>query len=88
MKTLKDYSTEELKAEIKRRQLEEEEDKRLGVKRCRHCRHWGEVGAWGGKPGTKESKEGANRRCPYFKTKTGNFYAAKNSSDLACEHFE
>ena len=43
---LQEYSTEELKAELKRRA----EAKRAGqqsVNRCRMCKHWGEINYWG-----------------------------------------
>lgn len=38
--TLQDYTTEELKAELKRRADLAKADK-AKVKRCRMCRHWG-----------------------------------------------
>lgn len=39
---LKDYTTEQLRAEIKRRSDELKAEK-AKVKRCRMCKHWGEV---------------------------------------------
>ena len=43
---LKDYSTEELKKELKRRNdlAKSEKDK---IKRCRMCKHWGKIDYWG-----------------------------------------
>lgn len=39
---LKDYSTEELRAELKRRN-DLAKDEKAKVKRCRMCKHWGEI---------------------------------------------
>ena len=39
---LKDYSIEELKAELKRRSDLAKAEK-VKVKRCRMCKHWGEI---------------------------------------------
>ena len=43
---LKDYSTEELKAELKRRS-DLAKTKKAKVKRCRMCKHWGGITHWG-----------------------------------------
>lgn len=44
---LQEYSTEELKAELKRR-AEAKRAEQQSVKRCRMCKHWGEINYWGG----------------------------------------
>lgn len=82
---LKDYTTEELKAELKRRS-EEKKAERNKVKRCRMCKHWGEV-TYFGTP-TNGSVFGINRCCKFFTNKTGKYYKCHRPSQLACEHFE
>lgn len=42
---LKDYTTEELKAELKKRNAEEKA-KKASVLRCRMCKHWNEIKYW------------------------------------------
>ena len=64
---LKDYSTEELKAELKRRNDLAKAEK-AKVKRCRMCKHWGEITYFGGKPDDK-IYYGINRCCKFFKNK-------------------
>ena len=83
---LKDYSTEELKAELKRRNDLAKAEK-AKVKRCRMCKHWGEITYFGGKPDDK-IYYGINRCCKFFKNKTGKYYKTHSPSQLACEHFE
>lgn len=83
---LKDYSTEELKAELKRRNDLDKAEK-AKVKRCRMCKHWGEITYFGGKPNEK-MYYGINRCCKFFKNKTGKYYKVHSPSQLACEHFE
>ena len=53
---LKDYSAEELKAELKRRSdlVKAEKNK---IKRCRMCKHWGAV-TYTGKPVTPKNIDG------------------------------
>ena len=82
---LKDYTTEELKAELKRRS-EEKKAERNKVKRCRMCKHWGEV-TYFGTP-TNGSVFGINRCCKFFTNKTGKYYKCHRPPQLACEHFE
>ena len=43
---LKDYTTEELKAELKRRNAEEKA-KNASILRCRMCKHWGKISYFG-----------------------------------------
>ena len=83
---LKDYSTEEIRMELKRRakELKAEKDK---VKRCRMCRHWGEITYWG-KPVTDTTLTGGSKCCKFFPNKTGKYYKCHLPSQLACEHFE
>ena len=83
---LKDYSTEELKAELKRRNDLAKAEK-AKVKRCRMCKHWGEITYFGGKPDDK-IYYGINRCCKFFKNKTGKYYKSHRPYQLACEHFE
>ena len=83
---LKDYSTEELKAELKRRNDLAKAEK-AKVKRCRMCKHWGEITYFGGKPDDK-IYYGINRCCIYFPSKTGTYYKVHSPYQLACEHFE
>lgn len=84
---LKDYSTEELKAELKRRS-EEIKAKREAIPRCRMCSHWGEVDYWGNPPKKDEYCSIYNTSCQFFKTKNGKHYICHKSSQRACEHFE
>lgn len=82
---LKDYSIEELRAEIKRRSevARAERDK---VKRCRMCAHFGSVDYWG-RP-VKERTFPSPNSCPFWKTKNGKYYRCHNRSDKACEYFK
>lgn len=82
---LKDYTTEELKAELKRRS-EEKKAERNKIKRCRMCKHWGEVNYFG--TPTNGSVFGINRCCKFFKTKNNKYYRCHSQSQPACEHFE
>ena len=84
--TLQDYTTEELRAELKRRSDLAKAEK-AKVKRCRMCKHWGAV-TYTGKPVTPNHILGANRCCIYFPSKTGTYYKCHRPYHLACEHFE
>lgn len=89
--TLQDFTTEELKAELKRRS-DLAKDERVKVKRCRMCKHWGEINYWG-KYLSGEQLEwlrriGGAKPCIFFKTKNGKNYRCHAPSQLACEHFE
>lgn len=81
---LKDYSTEELRAELKKRNAEEEA-KKESILRCRMCKHWGAIDYWGNPINYTISN---NRSCKFFKTKDGKNYRCHEASQLACEHFE
>ena len=82
--TLKDYTTEELRAELKRRNAEEKA-KKASILRCRMCKHWGAIDYWGN-PINRDF--GDNRSCVFFKTKNGKYYRCHRASQLACKHFE
>ena len=82
---LKDYSTEELRAELKRRNDLAKAEK-AKVKRCRMCKHWGEIN-YCGSP-NNGFVFGLNRCCRYQKRKSEKYYRALSGNQLACEHFE
>lgn len=84
---LKDYTTEQLRAELKRRakELKAEKDK---VKRCRMCTHYGEVNYYG-KPTASNSERSISKCCQFFSWGKDNKYRKCHApSQLACEHFE
>ena len=81
---LKGFTTDELRAELKRRNAEERA-KKESVLRCRMCRHWGAIDYWGN-PLNSDFRD--TRSCKFFKTKNGKNYRCHNASQLACEHFE
>ena len=85
--TLQDYTTEELRAELKRRS-DLAKAERNEVKRCRMCK----VNYWG-KDLSGEQREwlrrmGGTKPCIFFKTKNGKNYRCHAPSQIACEHFE
>lgn len=82
---LKDYTTEELKVELKRRNAEEKA-KKASILRCRMCKHWGEVNYWGLPTNYYDVND--SNSCRFFKTKNGKYYRCHSASQLACEHFE
>ena len=89
--TLQEYTTEELKAELKRRNdlIKSERSK---IKRCKQCKHWGEVYYWG-KPKNEEQIKllksiGGSKPCGFFKTKNDKYYRCHSPYQVACEHFE
>lgn len=84
--TLQDYSTEELRAELKRR-IDLAKAEKAKVKRCRMCKHWGEINYFGERP-NNGIIYGFNRCCKFFKHKTGKYYKCHSPYQLACEHFE
>ena len=81
---LKGFTTDELRAELKRRNAEEKA-KKESILRCRMCRHWGAIDYWGNR---LNSDFRDKRSCKFFKTKNGKNYRCHNASQLACEHFE
>lgn len=84
--TLQEYTIEELKAELKRRHDLAKAEK-AKIKRCRMCKHWGEINVWGIHT-TADSPFGKRRCCKFFKYKTGYYYISHSPSQHACEHFE
>ena len=82
---LKDYSTEELKDELKRRSdlVKAEKNK---IKRRRMCKHWGEINYFGSP--NNGFAFGLNGCCRYQKIKSGKYYRALSGYQLACENFE
>ena len=81
---LKDYTTEELRAELKKRS-DEEKAKKASILRCRMCKHWGKVNYWGDYVG---HSNGDSRPCKFWKTKNRKYHRCHKASELACEHFE
>lgn len=82
--TLQDYTTEELKAELKRRaDLAKAEAEEAKVKRCRMCKHWGEVDYFG----NIDNLGLTSTSCRFHKTKNGKYFRCHAPSQLACEYF-
>lgn len=81
---LKGYTTEELRAELKKRNAEERA-KKESILRCRMCKHWGTIDYLGY---PTIYNVGDNRSCKFWKTKNGKYYRCHRASELACEHFE
>ena len=84
--TLQEYTTEELKSELKRRYDLDKVEKNK-IKRCRMCKHWGEI-TYFGTPTNNDTIFGLRRCCTFFKTKNNSYYKTHLSSKIACEHFE
>ena len=82
---LKGFTTDELRAELKRRNAEEKA-KKESILRCRMCKHWGAIDYWGN-PGHYLERD-TPRCCRFFHTKNGKYYRCHNASQLACDHFE
>ena len=83
---LKDYTIEQLRAELKKKSNEIKAEK-AKVKRCRMCKHWGAV-TYTGKTVTPNHILGENRCCIYFHSKTGKYYKCHRPYQLACQNFE
>lgn len=84
---LKDYSTEELKAELKRRSDLAKSEK-AKVKRCRMCINYGEVNYYG-KPTQSKTERSMSKCCQFFSWGINSKYKKCHApSQLACEHFE
>lgn len=88
---LKDYTIDELRAELKRRN-EELKAQREAIPRCRKCKHFASIDYWGNPQSyitrMEYIKAGLNCSCPFFKTKNGKNYLTHSPSQKACEHFE
>ena len=89
--TLQDYTTEELRAELKRRSDLAKAEK-AKVKRCRMCKHFGLIDIFGKKLTESQiefnSHYNLSRPCEFFRTKNGERFKCHAPSQLACEHFE
>ena len=89
--TLQDYTTEELRAELKRRSDLAKAEK-AKVKRCRMCKHFGLIDIFGKKLTELQiefySHFNFSRPCEFFRTKEGKTFKCHAPSQLACEHFE
>ena len=86
---IEDYSTEELRAELKRR-IAEEKAKKESILRCRMCKHWGKINYWGYTLVRNIVPHGyrGSLSCKFFKTKNGKYYRHHKASQIACENFE
>lgn len=85
---LKDYTTEELRAEISRRYAAKkaERDARLV---CKNCKHFGGISYQGYDVAEDDRERGRfHTSCKFHKTKNGRNYITHKPSQLACEHFE
>lgn len=82
---LKYYTTEELKAELKRR-CDLAKTEKAKIKRCRMCAHWGEINYFG-TPITENTEQGNRRCCKFFKSQARYIYLTHSASQPACEHF-
>ena len=76
---LKDYTTEELREELKKR------DAKKSKKVCRMCRHWGNTES--GQNYYFGDKR-VSLPCRFFTWKNGKHYRMQRPSQKACEHFE
>ena len=84
---LQDYTTEELKSELKRRAdlANADKDKK---KRCRMCTHYGEVNYYGELTASNYERS-ISKCCQFFSWGKNNKYRKCHApSQLACEHFE
>lgn len=82
---LKDYTTEELKVELKRRTIEAKA-KQASTLRCRMCKYWGAIDYWGNPVNHKFI--GSSFPCQFFKTKNGKYYRCHSAAQIACENFK
>ena len=83
---LKDYSTEELKAELKRRN-DLIITKKAKIKKCKICKHWGKIDCMGA-PTNNYTIFRLRRCCKFFKGQTSKLYISHLPSQDACVHFE
>ena len=85
--TLQDYTTEELRAELKRRSDLAKAEK-AKVKRCRMCKHWGKITYWGEYLSSEKyewiRRLDCSKYCIFFKTKNGKNYRCNAPSQLVC----
>lgn len=79
---LQQFSTDELKAEIKRRNLEIKKAQE-SVIRCRTCAYYGIIDYWG-----NITEHGKSHGCPFKKTKNGKYYRVLSPSTHSCEKYK
>lgn len=84
--TLQEYTTEELRAELRRR-VDLAKAEKAKVKRCKMCRHWGAINHVG-LPTTPNQILTTSKCCVYFSSESGIYYKFHRPSQPACEHFE
>lgn len=85
-KALRNYTTEELKAELRRR-YDEERAKRELVPRCRRCIHWGTVDQYG-RPAKQPARVPSTAACPLMRWGKKNHPRFMAASHPGCEHYE
>lgn len=85
--TLQNYTTEELRAELKRRAAQKKAE-REKIDRCRHCKHYGRIDHDGREIDDEKISYYPSSSCKFFKTKNGKYFRCHTPSQLACEHFE
>lgn len=89
--TLQDYTTEELKAELKRR-ADLAKAEKAKVKRCKMCKHWGKITYLGEELSIEKyewlKRLNCSKYCIFSKTKNGKTYRCHSPYQRACEHFE
>lgn len=84
---LKDYSTEELRAELKKRYAELKAE-RAKIKRCRDCKYFGKVNYYGD-PVNDSTSYLYSKCCQFFKWKRSTkYYLIHKPYQVACGHFE
>ena len=84
---LQQFSTEELKAEIKRRNAEQRKI-RDSITRCRTCIHYGTVDYWGTTITARGNTRSYSRSCPFMKTNNGKYHRVLSPSQHACEKYK
>lgn len=82
---LSEYTDEELRGELKRRNSIKRE-LRDAVPRCRMCKHFGTINCYG-EP-IKERTFPYYTCCPFNRSKNGKFFKHNYPSQLACNYFE
>ena len=84
---LKDYSTEELRAEL-RKSYAELKAERAKIKRCKDCKYFGKVNYYGD-PVNGQTSWLYSKCYQFFKWKRSTkYYLVHKPYQVACEHFE
>lgn len=86
---LKDYTTEELRAELRRR-TEIIKAEKANIMRCKQCKFYGKITYYGKDVDefTDTISRLSSRSCKFHKTKNGKYYKVHQPYQIACEHFE